>query len=129
MRGAQGVEPAPVASAQPGAAPPSPPAPTGETTQPTSAAPTTPRSGEAPPDAAAAWAALTIAEAHRRHPEVATVLARHHLPGCLSCPLSARETVAEGLALHAAPLDAALADLAALGPPGSGQRNKSGTIP
>lgn len=54
---------------------------------------------------------MTILAAWNAHPEAPGVFAKHHLPGCVDCPLSATETLADGAALHSLDAAALLADL------------------
>lgn len=57
---------------------------------------------------------MTIADAWRRHPEAPEVFAKHHLPGCIDCPVSEGESVEEGARLHSIDPEALLADLRTL---------------
>ena len=54
---------------------------------------------------------MTIREAWNAHPEAPAVFARHHLPGCIDCALSSRESVEEGARDHGLDVQALLADL------------------
>jgi len=54
---------------------------------------------------------MTILAAWNAHSGAPGVFAEHHLPGCVDCPLSTSETVAEGAALHSLDAAALLADL------------------
>ena len=64
-----------------------------------------------PADSGRFRAEMPIAMAWAAHPEAPAVFARHHLPGCIDCPLSATESVADGAALHSIDAAALLADL------------------
>lgn len=54
---------------------------------------------------------MSIAAAWNAHPQAPMVFARHHLPGCIDCPLSADESLQDGAKLHSLDPVALLADL------------------
>lgn len=58
---------------------------------------------------------MTIRDAWMAHPEAPAIFARHHLPGCIDCALSARESLAEGAGDHGLDVQALLRDLNQLG--------------
>ena len=56
-------------------------------------------------------AEMSIAAAWNAHPEAPKVFARHHLPGCIDCPLSEDESLEAGAKLHSLDPAALLEDL------------------
>lgn len=57
---------------------------------------------------------MTIHQAWKRHPGVAAIFARHHLPDCPACPVGADERLEEAAFGYGIPLDPWLAELNAL---------------
>ncbi|MCB9779480.1 MAG: hypothetical protein H6742_13020 [Alphaproteobacteria bacterium] len=57
---------------------------------------------------------MTIDQAWRRHPGVAAVFARHHLPACDGCSVRFDETVEEACAAYGLDLPGLLSELSAL---------------
>ncbi len=78
-------------------------------------APASPPSNGAPSNGAPSNGAfsggMTIAEAHRKHPEVGAIFAKYHLPSCGACALAGRETIEQGGRDHGLDVDALLRDL------------------
>ncbi|MCP4873465.1 MAG: hypothetical protein GY898_32655 [Proteobacteria bacterium] len=56
-------------------------------------------------------AGMSIAQAHKVHPDAGSVFAKYHLPACGSCALAGRESIAEGGRDHGLDVDALLRDL------------------
>ena len=54
---------------------------------------------------------MTIRQAWDAHPGAPSVFAQHHLPGCIDCALSERESIAAGAGDHGLDVQALLDDL------------------
>ena len=57
---------------------------------------------------------MTVHQAWARHPGVAVIFGRHHLPDCPSCPVGADERLEEAAFGYGIPLEPWLAELNAL---------------